>query len=277
MAASNGWASVTTIGVLVAAGLLLGGFVLIERRSTHPLLPLRLVADGNRGAAVVAMLLAAGALLSMFLFLSYYLQDALGYSALSAGAAFLPFSITLVAGTAITNRLLGRTSSRNLLAPGLLISSVGLLLLTRIDSASTYWVSVLPGDLLVGLGMGLTFVTVASTALIGVGDRDSGVASGLVNTSQQIGGAIGTALLNTAAATVTAAKLSGNGDADASAIAGCQFAFLCGAGLLALGGIAVLLLMTNTGATPPIRPVSNQTGTSPLKGNAHDTTRSSNS
>jgi EmrB/QacA subfamily drug resistance transporter len=174
-AETDGWGSPTTLAFLVVAVLLLTAFVTIEARSAHPLLPLRVVLERNRAGAFLAALLSGTGLFGMFLFLTYYLQGTLHYSALKSGFAFLPFSAGIVIGAGLTSQLLPRFGPRNLLAPGLLLAAGGLLWFTRIGVSASYALHVLPAEIVVSIGMGLVFVTVASTALVGVADRDAGV------------------------------------------------------------------------------------------------------
>lgn len=243
-ALTDGWGSTTTLQFLIAAAILLTAFVVIEARVKEPLLPLRVVTERNRGGAYLAALLSGAGLFGMFLFLTYYLQGILGYSALKAGLAFLPFSAGIIAGAAITSQLLPRIGPRNLAATGMLLGTVGLAWFAQIDVTSSYWVYVLPAEAVTAIGMGLVFVTVASTALVGVSDRDAGVASALVNTSQQVGGSLGTALLNTFAATATANYLvTHRGETAAGLVHGYQTAFVISAGILAAGGLAAALLI----------------------------------
>ncbi len=226
------------------AVLLLTAFVTIEARSAHPLLPLRVVLERNRAGAFLAALLSGTGLFGMFLFLTYYLQGTLHYSALKSGFAFLPFSAGIVIGAGLTSRLLPRFGPRNLLAPGLLLAAGGLLWFTRIGVSASYALHVLPAEIVVSIGMGLVFVTVASTALVGVADREAGVASALVNTSQQVGGSLGTALLNTIAATATANYLiTHHGAVQAGLVHGYRLAFSVSAAVLAAGFVAAFLLI----------------------------------
>jgi EmrB/QacA subfamily drug resistance transporter len=203
-AGTDGWTAVPTMALLAVALVLLAAFVLIEVSSRHPLLPMRVVLDRNRGGAYLARLFVGVAIFGVFLFLTYYLQQSLGYSALRTGVAFLPFTAGIVAGSAIATRLLPRIGARTAMVAGLALAAAGLLLLTRVGVHTGYLTQVLPPQLAISVGMGVTFGPLASTALVGVADRDAGVASALVNTAQQVGGSLGTALLNTIATTTAA-------------------------------------------------------------------------
>ena len=243
-AARHGWASATTLGLLGAAVVLLVAFVVIEARSARPMLPLRVVADRTRAGALVSVLLAGAGLLGMFLFLTFYLQGTLGYSPLQTGLAFLPSSAGILLGSLVTNRLLARVAPRTLLVPGMVLAGLGLWWLSGVDVDSSYWLRVAPAVLFVGVGLGLVLVTAASTALIGVSPDDAGVASAAVSTSQQIGGALGTALLNTVAATATAGYLAAHpGAGSLAAVHGYQDAFGVGAILLGTGALICLVLV----------------------------------
>ena len=208
LVASHGWSSPLVISLLVAAGALLASFVAIEMRVAHPLLPMRVVLNRNRGGAFLSSLLVGMALLGTFLFLTYFLQGILGYSALRAGFAFLPFSGGIILGAGLASRYLPRFGGRALMVAGLAISTLGLIGFTRLGADSSYLTHILGPELLVSFGLGLSFVPMNSTALLGVEDDSAGVASALVNTTQQVGGALGTAYLNTVAASSTAAFLA---------------------------------------------------------------------
>jgi EmrB/QacA subfamily drug resistance transporter len=196
-ASSDGWGATATVVSLVAAGLLLVAFVLIELRSAHPLLPMRVILERNRGGAFLAALLLGVGIFGVFLFLTFYLQITLGYSALQTGVAFLPFTIGIILGAGLSAQLLTRVGPRVLMSSGLLLAAVGLVLLTRIGVDTGFWSHVFPAELIISFGMGVTFGPMSNTALVGVADHDAGVASALINTTQQIGGSLGTALLNT--------------------------------------------------------------------------------
>jgi EmrB/QacA subfamily drug resistance transporter len=208
MVASHGWGSALTLSLLGSAVVLLSVFVAIEMRVAHPLLPLKVVLERNRGGSFLASLLVGFALLGTFLFLTYFLQGILGYSALRTGFAFLPFSGGIIIGATLASRLLPRTGPRNLMVAGLSLAAVGLVWFSRLGADSTYLAHVLAPEILVSIGMGLAFVPMNSTALFGVEEDSAGVASALVNTTQQVGGALGTAFLNTVAASSTAAFLA---------------------------------------------------------------------
>jgi len=193
----QGWGDPSTITFLVLAVVLLVAFVVWERRARNPLLPLRVVLDRNRGGAFLVFLLVGAALFAMFLFMTYYFQINRDYTPLKAGFAFLPFSLGIILTAGVVSQLLPRLGPRALMIPGLALAVTGMLLLTRIEQDSSYWGTVFPAMLVLSIGMANVFIPAASTALVGVGHHDAGVASAVLNTSQQIGGSLGTALLNT--------------------------------------------------------------------------------
>ncbi|MFD0403653.1 MFS transporter, partial [Kitasatospora sp. NPDC127121] len=208
-AESSGWTAASTLGLFVAAVVLLTAFVLVERRVKAPLLPLRVVLDRNRGGVYLSLGLAVIGMFGLFLFLTYYLQLVRGYSPVLTGVAFLPMVAGMITGsTQIGARLMTRVPARFLMAPGFLVASIGMLLLSNIGLDTSYPMLILPGLVLMGLGMGTAFMPAMSLATHGVQPRDAGVASAMVNTSQQVGGAIGTALLNTIAASATTSWLA---------------------------------------------------------------------
>jgi EmrB/QacA subfamily drug resistance transporter len=245
-----GWSSATTVILLAVAVVLLVSFVVIELRTPYPLLPMRVPLDRNRGGSYLASLLVGAGLFAMFLFLTYYFQATLGYSALRSGFAFLPFSGGIIVSAGLASQLLPRFGPRRLMIGGLALATLGLLYLTQISVTTSYVSHVLPAELLMSVGMGLTFVPLSSTALLGVQRSDAGVASALVNTSQQVGGSLGTALLNTIFATaVTSYGISYfRGQPSARQIQdglvhGYTTAFTWGAGLLVTALIAVVVLV----------------------------------
>ena len=252
MVASHGWGSLFTLSLLGGAAVMLSAFVVIELRSTHPLLPLRVVLDRNRGGAFLASLLVGCAMLGTFLFLTYFLQGTLHYSALRTGFAFLPFSGGIILGASFSSRLLPRVGPRNLMVAGLSIATFGLAWFTRLGVDSTYVAHVLLPEILISVGMGLTFVPMNSTSLSGVDPEHAGVASALVNTTQQIGGALGTAFLNTVAASATAAYLSTRlvtpATLRAGAVHGYTTAFEFSVGLVAMAGVVIAVLIGAKGS-----------------------------
>jgi EmrB/QacA subfamily drug resistance transporter len=208
-AESRGWSSPVVLGLLIGGVALLAVFAVWQNRAPHALLPLHIIADRSRGGAVITTCLSTIGLFGVFLFMTFYLQNVLGYSALRAGLAFLPMSGMIILGsTQISARLLNRIQPRLLIGPGLLLAAGGMYVLTFLDTHSSYAGHILPGTLLLGLGLGLVFVPAIATATSGVAPRDAGVTSATVNTAQQVGGSIGTALLNTIAATVTSTWLA---------------------------------------------------------------------
>jgi MFS family permease len=243
-AETDGWSSGTTLVFLAVSIVLLVAFVVIERRTAHPLLPLRVVLDRNRGGSYLTSLLVGLALFGMFLFLTYYMQGTLHYSALKCGIAFLPFSVGIIVSATIAAQLLPRVGPRVLMVVGMVMATLGLTVLTQIGVQATYLSHLLPAMIVISLGMGLVFVPLSSTALIGVAEADAGVASALVNTTQQVGGSLGTALLNTVAATATANYLtSHHGASAASLVHGYTVAFTVSAVLLGIGAVAALILV----------------------------------
>ncbi|MGW0731487.1 MFS transporter [Streptomyces sp. NPDC002851] len=208
-AESDGWTDGVTLGMFVASAVLLAAFVAVEARVKAPLLPLRVLTDRNRGGVYLSLGLAVIAMFGLFLFLTYYLQIVKGYSPVQTGFAFLPMIVGMITGsTQIGARLMTRVPPRLLMGPGFLAAATGMLLLTQLEIGTSYAGLILPAQLLLGLGMGTAFMPAMSMATYGVEPRDAGVASAMVNTSQQVGGAIGTALLNTIAASATTAYLT---------------------------------------------------------------------
>jgi len=204
----NGWTAPVAVISFAVALVMLAAFVLIERRTVNPLLPMRVVLDRNRGGSYLTSLIIGLSLFGMFLFLTFYFQLILGYSALKTGFAFLPFSAGIILGAGVVSQLLPRVGPRLLMAGGTLTAAIGMFLLTRLTVDSQWLTHVLPSEVLMSVGLAFVFVPLSSTALIGVGNHDAGVASALVNTTQQVGGSLGTALLNTVATTATAAYLA---------------------------------------------------------------------
>jgi EmrB/QacA subfamily drug resistance transporter len=246
----GGWTAGNTLSWLAAAVVLLVAFVVWEARSPHPLLPLRIVLDRNRAGSYASSLLIGAGLFAMFLFLAYYMQQNLGYSALKSGFAFLPFSAGIIVAAGLASSLLPRIGPKPLLIAGGVLATVGLLYLTTITNTTSWTAHVLPAEILISFGIGLFFVTTSSLALTRVSEHDTGVASAMLNTTQQIGGALGTALLNTLFASAVTGYLADNaGHGNAAqlhalaSIHGYHVAFAVGAGFIALATVLVTLLV----------------------------------
>jgi EmrB/QacA subfamily drug resistance transporter len=197
-AASHSWATPSTWAFLAAGAAALALFVPWEARTPQPLLPLRIVTDRNRAGAYLAMLLSGAGMFGILLFVNYYMQQNLGYSPVITGLAFLPMVAMLMVVTNLSNVvLMPRTGPRPLVATGMLLGGTAAALLTRLGVHSSYAAGILPSILLLGAGLGFIFAPVADTGTSGVPPRDTGVASATVNTGNQLGGSIGTSLLNT--------------------------------------------------------------------------------
>jgi len=212
-AETSGWGAPLTVALLVAGLGLLIAFVLVERRVAHPLLPLRIVLNRFRGGAYLAIGLSATGMFAIFLFLTYYLQLILGYSPVKTGLAFLPMIAALMASSTTSSGLLmPRLGPRILVPTGMVVAAGGLVILaTQLGLTTSYLTAILPALLVVGLGLGLVFGCAMNTATYGAAPADAGVASAMVNTCQQVGGSIGTALLNTIAASALASYLITHG------------------------------------------------------------------
>ena len=250
-AAIKGWSDSLTIGFLLAAVVLLVIFVLIEKRVKNPLMPLRVVTDRNRGGSYLGSLVVGAGLFSMFLFLGLYLQVILGYTPLRSGFAFLPFTAGIIVFAGVASQLLPKFGPRALMVPGLVAASAGMLMLSRVTPETSYATHVLPALLIMSSGMALVFIPLTSTALHAVSPRDTGVASAMLNTSQQIGGSLGTALLNTVAATAAATYATANAQLGEKLTPfamthGFTVAFKFSAALLFVGAI-VLFFFINVG------------------------------
>ena len=245
-ASESGWSAASTISLLAAAAVLLVAFVVIEMNTAEPLLPPRVFTERNRAAAFLVSLLLGLALFGMFLFLVYYMQGTLQYSAVKSGLAFLPFSVGVVIGAGAASGLLPRIGPRPLMVGGTAMAAVAMAMFTQITVDDSYLTVVLPAQIVMSIGMGLAFVALSSTALVGVEDHDAGVASALVNTTQQVGGSLGTALLNTIAASATASYITANGVAKTAdgLVHGYTVAFTWGLGALIMAAVLSAVLVT---------------------------------
>ena len=247
-----GWGDPVVVTLLAVATVLLVAFVIVETRVKNPLLPMRIVLDRNRGGAYIVFLMTGAGLFSMFLFMTLYLQNILGYTPLRAGFAFLPFSIGIILGAGVVSQILPRVGPRPLMLVGITMAIAGMLLLLRTTPDSSYVTTVLPAITIMSLGMAAVFIPASSTALVGVGKHDAGVASALLNTSQQVGGSLGLALLSTFAISATASKLTdltGGGDPTqgmlaTAQVAGYHVAYLGGAALMFVALVAAAALIS---------------------------------
>jgi EmrB/QacA subfamily drug resistance transporter len=233
-----GWGSSKTIGLAALAIALLAAFVLIERRSSAPLVRLGIFRIRSLLGANLVLLVVAGGLFANFFFSSLYVQQILGYTPIEAGLAFLPVTVGIVAGSGLSQVLVRKVGVRETTMGGMVLAAAGLFLLSRAEVGGTYVGTLLPGLSLMSIGMGLTFVPVTLIATTNVSAEDAGLASGLFNTSQQIGGALGLAVLATLAADKTA-SVAGSMDQASAIVEGFQVAFL-GASILMLVGVVLL-------------------------------------
>ena len=233
-----GWGDLWTLIFLFGGVALLAGFILIERHVEHPLMPFRILADRTRGTSFIAMMMVPAAMFAMFFFLSLLIQDVMGYSPLRAGVAFLPFTFGMIAGALTSSRLVTRMDPRVIAGTGTALAGLALLLYSTIsvdDSPANlikvaqstdaymgdsinYWVHLFGVIILMSFGMGLTFVPLTLCAVNGIGERDSGIGSGVLNTMQQIGGALGLATLSTVAVHFTQDKATALGEAVKNAV-----------------------------------------------------------
>ncbi len=244
-AETDGWGATVTLLFLGAGAALLVLFRIWLGRAKNPLVPPRVIEDRNRGGSLLTILMAGLGIFGVFLFLTYFLQQNLGFSPIQAGLAFLPMPITIVTSSIISQtRLLPRVGPRPLIVTGMLFGVAGMLFLSRLDTGSHYAGGVLPGLVILGVGFGMIFSTAINTATLGVIPEDAGVASALVNTCQQVGGAAGTALLSSIAATATVNYLAANGGSKgAAAIHGYTVAFEVSAAIFLAGAIVAGLML----------------------------------
>ncbi|WP_426321743.1 MFS transporter [Microbacterium sp. E-13] len=253
-AETDGWDSPLTWGMLSAAVILLAAFVLWQLRAKHPLLPLTIVLDRNRGAAFLSVMIAGAGMFGIFLFVTYYLQLTLGYSPIQAGLAFLPMIGMLVLAAQLgTNIFVPRFGPKVLVPSGMVLGAIGMIWLTFLDATSAYAANVMPPLMVIGAAMGTIMPASMQTATLGVDREFAGVASATVNTSQQVGGSIGTALLNTLAATAAADYLASHTPVTPevgldAALASYATAYWWGAAFFAAGAVMSALLFRRRGS-----------------------------
>jgi EmrB/QacA subfamily drug resistance transporter len=201
-AARDGWNNAATYVLFPLAGLLLIAFVLTEAFvAEHPMMPIRLLRDRSRAGAYVIMLMVGAGLFGMFYFLTFYFQQVMGYSALKSGVAYLPFPFVIAIGSQVVARLLPRIGPKVIITTGSALMTVSLLWMARVDPGTSYWGELLPGMMVLALGLSMLFVPLTTTAVSNVANTDAGIASALLNVGQQIGGSIGLSVLATVFAT----------------------------------------------------------------------------
>jgi len=231
-----GWGSTQTIGLLALAAVLIGAFVAIELRSRQPLVPFRIFRSRTLTGANVTGLLLGMSLFSMFFFVSLYMQQVLGYDALDAGLAYLPLALTIIISAGVASTLATRIGFKPVLVVGMLLIAAGLVWFAQVSADGSFVTDILGPSLLAAAGLGLAFVPVTIAAVAGVSAQDSGLASGLINTSQQVGGALGLAIL------AAVANAAGTGS-PIELTEGFQDAFLVGAGMAVLGAVLAGVLI----------------------------------
>ena len=245
-AETAGWTATLTLGSLILGAVLLAAFVVAEQRSSHPLLPLRVILDRTRGGSYVAIGITGIAIFGIFLFLTYYMQQVKGYSPLTTGLLFLPLTAGILVASTLYSAL-PRLRPRPLITAGMLLGAGGTAYLAQLTVTSSYLGGVLPALLIMGLGFGMIFAPAINTATAGVPRQDSGVASALVNTMQQVGGSVGISVLSTITASATTSYLIAHHTGpQAPAIAathGYTLAFTITAALLGLGAILTILML----------------------------------
>ncbi len=244
----HGWGATATVVALVASPVLLTAFVVIERRAKHPLLPLHIIWDRARGGAYTTLLLAGAGIFCVFLFLTYFLQQQLGLSPLTTGLAFLPLTAVLVVtSTTVQTRVIQHTGVKPVVLAGTTLGAIAMFLFTRLTPGSSYASDVLPGLLVFGVAMGCIFAPTFSSATLGVEGSEAGVASAMVNTSQQVGGSVGTALLSTifasAVASYTVSHVHTPDLFNAAAVHGYTTAFWWGVGIFVLAFLMAMVIL----------------------------------
>lgn len=264
-AESDGWDSPASWGFLSAAGVLLIAFVLWQRRAEHPLLPLPIILHRNRAASYSAILIAGAGMFGIFLFVTYYLQATLKFTPIQTGLGFLPMIAMLVLAAQLsTNIFVPRFGPKVMVPIGMTIAASGMVYLTHLGVTANYAVDLLPPLMILGFGMGSTMPAAIQTATLGVDRHYAGVASAMVNTSQQVGGSIGTALLNTLAATAATDYLAAHlpptpAVAAEAAVHSYATAYWWGAAFFAFGAVLTALLYRRRSAAPAPAPAGPET------------------
>ncbi len=252
----SAWTDPRALLFILVGAALVAAFVVLETRTRNPLLPMRIVLDRNRGGAFLTSTLVGAGLLGAFFFLSLYFQQVLAYSPVEAGFASLPTTLGVLVSAGLASTLVPRLGPKPLMVAGGILAAAGLFLMSFLDVDSGFWQLAFPGQLLLGLGLGFTFVPLSNLALVGAGVRDAGAASAMLNATQQVGASIGTALLATLSVGaitdyVTDAATSGRSPADPALaleaqVAGYTTAFLWASVLLLLGAVVSAVLVKAT-------------------------------
>ncbi len=275
-AESEKWSSPLTWGFIALAVVLLTAFVLWQRRATHPLLPLAILVDRNRAAAYSSILIAAVGMFGIFLFVTYYLQTSLHFTPIQAGLSFLPMiGMLILAAQFGTNFFVPRFGPKIMVPFGMVLGTIGMLYLTHLDLNSTYAADVLPPLMILGFAMGSIMPAAMQTATLGVDRHFAGVASAMVNTSQQVGGSIGTALLNTLAASAATAYVAAHVPTTAAgaarvaaeaAVHSYATAYFWGAGFFAVGAILAAVVFRRRGQGLSLANANSRAADSPASG-----------
>jgi EmrB/QacA subfamily drug resistance transporter len=246
-AAEDGWDSSVTWSFIGVSLALIAAFVVMELRSRHPLLPMRIVLDRTRGGAYVASLLTGAGLIGASLFMTYYFQAVLRYTPVEAGLASLPMTAGIFLAFPFATALLTRLGAKPLMATGSFLAAGGLLLFTRIGLENSFWSTAFPAELVMGLGLGLIFVPLGNVALSGVDPHDAGAAGAVVNASQQVGGSLGTALLSTISVSAFTGYMSSHAPGPLAALEGMVHSYRVGfavaAAFLVVAGAFILALV----------------------------------
>jgi EmrB/QacA subfamily drug resistance transporter len=238
-----GWTNGRTLAGFAAAAILIAAFVRIERRHPDPLVPLRIFSNRSLAASDATFLLVAAALFGMFYFLTLYMQQVLGYNALKTGVAYLPLSLTIIGASALASRFVDRFTPKPVLVTGLAITTVGFVLLTAVNGHADYGSHLLPAMIVLGLGLGLSFVPITIAATNGVAAADSGLASGLLNTTQQVGGSLGLAILSSVSTSRFTSALDSGSSVPVALTHGFKGAFIVAALLCAIGLVLAVTML----------------------------------
>jgi len=245
-----GWSSVETIGVFAASAALLGGFLAWEARAAEPLMPFSIFRLRTVSGANVAGLILGTAVFAMFLMLTLYMQQVLGYSAMRTGVAYLAVAGTAIVWSGVAAQLVNRVGVKPVLIAGMASLTAGLVYFTQVSVGGSYLGDLLPGFLLIAIGLGFSFVPISIAALAGVQPAEAGLASGLINTSQQVGGALGVAVLSTIATSTTSNAVSTGTAVPFALTDGFQAAFLAAAGIAIVGVLAAIVLVRRDDLEP---------------------------